>query len=413
MDTFRNIRAFSFAALAASATLLSSCGTDDSDGPGTVETSSYVFSLRAQGSANESADYLITHEDLLSGDITAVGSGIEQLGWCHLAYADDTFFSISYDGNECTAYTLQDGVFLEKGKFAFERMDCLSSGEDDNLVAIGAPWGGGSLNCSIQIIDTDDVSIEKKVITPLYSMSATDTLNKWPSSVVVRDNKLFVSFYPLAGSTWETPIMDTAYVSIYSYPGLELEKTIKDTRTGPIGYYGSSPALLSAENGDIYTLSTNSAAAGFTQPGLASGILRINNGETEFDDSYLFDFEAASGGKKLLTGVYVGNGKAVARVVAVEESFDEDFIWEAFDVTSPICKLVVLDLASKTVTDIAEVPLHGGQYRTPFLVEDGKVYVSINDGTEAYLYEIDAATATAVKGAKIIGSEAQAIYKVN
>lgn len=391
--------------------MLSSCSSDD-DG-GDLKASGHVVALRAQGSSAESADYFLTHDDLSSGEISAIGRGIEQLGWCYYATAGDTYFSVSYDGNECTGYSIVDGAFVEKGKFIFERMDCMNAADENTLVAVGAPWGGGSLNCSIQLIDAEDVSISKQVLTPLYTMSEADTLNKWPTSVVVRGNNLFVSFYPLVGSTWDTPITDTAYVSVYSYPSLELVKTIKDTRTGPIGYYGSSQALITAENGDIYTFSTNSVSAGFTRPGTPSGILRIKNGETEFDESYHFDVETETG-YKLLTGAYAGNGKIVARVLAVEEEWTAEWAWAAFTVTNPVCKMVVIDVINKTVTDISEdqLPLHGGQYSTPFYVNNGKVYVSVNDGTEAYIYAVDAATATAERGAKIVGSEVQAIYRI-
>ncbi len=63
----------------------------------------------------------------------------------------------------------------------------------------------------------------------------------------------------------ETPSTDTAYISVFSYPGLAYQSTIKDVRTGPIGYYGGSPGMIQTENGDIYTLSPSAFAAGFSQ----------------------------------------------------------------------------------------------------------------------------------------------------
>ncbi len=79
-----------------------------------------------------------------------------------------------------------------------------------------------------------------------------------------------------------------------------------------------------------------------------------------------------------------------------------------------------MDLAAKTINDVEMTAngtalsafLHGGQYATPFLVEEGKVYMSINDGAETYIYRIDPATAKATRGAKVNGQEVQAIYSV-
>ncbi|MBS1611345.1 MAG: hypothetical protein JST49_00835, partial [Bacteroidetes bacterium] len=56
-------------------------------------------------------------------------------------------------------------------------------------------------------------------------------------------------------------------------------------------------------------------------------------------------------------------------------------------------------------------PNHGGQYQTPFHVENGKVYTSINNGTEAYVYAVDPNSGTATRGARIEGSELQSIFK--
>jgi len=169
--------------------------------------------------------------------------------------------------------------------------------------------------------------------------------------------------------------------------------------------------LIATDNGDIYTISCNSEAGGYTQATKHSGILRIKSGETKFDPTYFFDVEAATGGAKLLTGAYVGDNKMVGRVVMPGA---DTAMWNAFDVTIPICKLVIIDLAKQTVTDVTGVPVHGGEYRTSALIENGKAYMSINSTVagETRMYVIDPETATAKKGAKIEGIEVPAIFKL-
>jgi hypothetical protein len=404
------------------ATLVISCKEENSVeiGNSVTDTSAtasiYLTALRTLGTNEESADYLLTMNSVQGGTISAVGQGLEQLGWCYPGNAGDTYFSFSYTVNECLGYKItNDGKIVQKGKFQFERVDCINAADENTLIGIGAPWGGGSFNTQIQLIDAEQIKITKSALHPLYTLTwlnnsqKKDTLNCWPTHSFINGGKLFVTFYPLHGTSWATPLTDTAYISIFTYPGLEYIKTIKDTRTSPIGYYGSNPAVLKDENGDFYTISTSSYVAGFSQSTKPSGILRVKKNTDVFDASYFFDVENAGGNYRLLTAAYVGNGKAVARVIKVAA---DTAVWAAFNVQNPICNLVVLDLYNKTVTPITDVPLHGGQYYTPFLVENGKVHVSVNDGSKAYLYLVDPLSATAVKEAEIKGIEVQALWRV-
>ena len=64
---------------------------------------------------------------------------------------------------------------------------------------------------------------------------------------------------------------------------------------------------------------------------------------------------------------------------------------------------MIIDLAEKTITDIEGIPLHTKQVTSSIEVMNGKVYVSATTAEDAYVYQIDVATATAVKGAKIEG----------
>lgn len=400
------------ALLAVSIVMAASCDEETAEA---VSTGAYVVALRTQG-ASGTSDYLLVQDTINneSATITATGRGVEQLGWCYFASVGKTIFSFSYGmNNKSVAYELNaNGQLTEKGSFAFERIDCIGQTGDKTIIGIGAPWGGGSYDCEIQLIDADFVGITARKKTPIYRMSENDTLNKWPTDIAVQNDKMYVSFYPLHGTTWATPLTDTAYVAVYSYPALEPITILKDARTGPIGYYGSQSSLIADNNGDIYTISPNSLAAGYTQSTKKSGILRIKKGATGFDPDYYFDVETASGGAKLLTATYAGNGKLVGRVV---KPGADTTMWNAFDVSIPICKLVVIDLNAKTVTDVSNVPDHGGEYRTHGFVENGKVYMSITSSTEGEtrVYEIDPATATGKKAAKIEGIEAPAIFKLN
>jgi len=393
-------------AFAATMLTISSCnkkGNPEPSGP-----TGYLIGYRTAGTTT--ADYLLNTASLDSGVISATGKGLELSGWNYYGKSGSTYFAIDYTNNICKGFKVENGNIVEKGEFAFERMDCMTEVDENNMLAIGAPWGGGSFDCKIQLVNSTDISIQQSATTPIYvSYDNNGTqLNAWPTHSYIENGKLFIAFYPLNGATWETPNTDTAYISVYSYPGLQYQHTFKDTRTGPIGYYGGSPAMIEDEAGNHYSFSTSSKAAGFTQKTTPSGILKINKGQEQFDANYFFDVE--SYGYRVLTGAYAGNGKVVARVVSttVDNSAPD---WAAFEVTAPVCNIAVLDLNTKSFTLVSSIPLHGGQYQTPFHVENGKVYTSINNGSEAYIYAVDPNTASATKGARIEGSELQSFFK--
>ena len=75
-------------------------------------------------------------------------------------------------------------------------------------------------------------------------------------------------------------------------------------------------------------------------------------------------------------------------------------------------KLVIIDLDNQTVTDVADVPLHAKRFTSPLMVENGKVYVSIETASEAHVYQVDVENATATKGAKINGKTIKGFYRL-
>lgn len=406
--------------LLALVSVLYSCDTDeDTNESGNEDWTGYVVGLRStEGDA--SADYILTVDDLMTGTITSEGQGIEQAGWSYYTATSDKYFSIGYTLNEFIGYEVEAGNLVYDSKFVFERIDVIDLLDENTFLGIGAPWGGGSYDCKLQVIDAATVSITRTVSHPIYesfyyvdSLEKDVQLNAWPTDTYVTGDKLYVSFYPLHGTSWQTPNTDNAQVSVYAYPSLEYLTTFEDDRTSPIGYYGGQPVMLTDESGDIYTISSSSYFAGFTQATKPSGILRIKSGEQAFDEDYFFNVEEEYG-FKVLNGHYVGNGKVVARVSNAADDNSADRMWAAFG-NYDVCKVVIIDLAAQTLTQVTDIPVHAGQYQTPYLTEAGKVYMSIrqNSNGDAYVYRIDPATATAEKGAKIDGLELQAIYHSN
>lgn len=383
--------------------------TDSGDNEEEQDTSNYTIAFTAQGSEDESTDYILNTETLMEGSLSAEGAGIEQTGWRYMVGHQNSVFSVGYyDDNNAIAYELnEDGNIVEIGRFVFENtLDLFGSVDDETLLAMEVPRVDFA-DRVLHKIDANSVSIQEKTGLRIWE-SREDSLVAWPTALKVRDDKLFIPFYKIhARGDFTTPQTDTSYVAVYSYPDLQFEKYITDTRMGPIGVYGLFNGMVEDENNDFYGYSSASYANGFTTQSKPSGILRINNGEIEFDESYFFNVEQAAGGKINFLQ-YVGNGKALANIV-----IDDSALWGSYSAGNEIHKLVVLDLQAQTATDVSGVPLHGGFYGSPWYVDGSDVYMSVTTADDAYVYRIDVETATGIQGAEVLGKELKGIYNLN
>lgn len=399
------------------ASVMVACDDDNEDATdgASVENYGYLFSLRTQG-ADGTTDYvwkLDSLKQLINSEMTVEGVGIEQAGWNYYFGLGNSFFSINYGDEGTTAYGLNaNGDIKVNGRFYVDRLDCMGQVDDENMIGIGAPWGGGSYDCEFMVINSKSISITSRKFNNFSQMYGDQKLNRWPTGAVVRDNKIYVPFYPLVGDTWETPIMDTAYINVYNYPSLDYVTTIKDTRTAPIGMYGSQPCIFKTESGDIYTFSPASYASGYSKVDNPSGILRIKNGEQTFDANYFLNFEQSAVNGKLVFGSYLGNGKALVRYVPANVDNESKVVWAACSDLAIAFKMAIVDLATQTVTPINDIPVHGGGWSRGAFIEDGIAYHDIVTADGARIYAIDIATGKATKGALIKGATVPLIHKI-
>ncbi|BDS11216.1 DUF4374 domain-containing protein [Aureispira anguillae] len=373
--------------------------------------SGITYALKTTG--NDETEFLLTQEDLMQGELSAVNNGIEQTGWRFYYPVGKTLFASGYsDDNQCAGFAFDEtGTLVNKGEFIFDNaLEMFGSADNDQtLLAMEIPRAGFQ-NRRLYFIDVNTVGVKKIVGTKIFE-STTDSLIAWPTALTVRGDKLFIPFQKLdVHGNFSTPEPDGALVAVYSYPnvGSQPEKIISDPRTCNIGVNGMTTGLIEADNGDLYSFSCGAVMAGFTAlSSKPSAILRIKSGETEFDQNYFFDIEVATNGGKIFWFDYVGNNKAIARILTADNPTAP---WGAYGRDIFNQKLVILDLENKTVTDVANVPLHAKRYTSPIFVEEGKVYVSIETAADAYVYQVDIATATATKGAKILGKTIKGFY---
>ena len=380
-----------------------------------VEPGPFTFAIKTAGEGE--AEYLVTQTSISNEALSADGVGIEQQGW-NLQYpVGNTLFVSGYENFETTSYKVNDDGDVEKlTSFVFDNpLVMFGSVDDTTLLASDAPSDGTHTTRTLYTVDADTGKVTDKVNYTIHDFD-TGTPGEgtvaWPTALVVRDDLLFVPFQKLDDQGWyATPEADTAFVAVFDYPvvdGAQPIKIISDDRASNIGVNGVTSSMIKVDNGDLYTMSNGAESAGFSPAATkVSAILRINDGETEFDANYYFDIEAATDGGKLFWFDYVGDNKAIARIVINEE---ETAPWSAFAKDLITQKLVIIDLVAKTVTDVHDVPLHQKRYTSPVEIVDGKVYVSVETEESAHVYEVDIENATATKGVEIMGKTIKGFY---
>ncbi|MGA0560551.1 DUF4374 domain-containing protein [Larkinella sp. VNQ87] len=403
-----------WAALGAT-TLLSSCTKEKEPDPTEpVDAGRYVVVVRSAGTNGQTADYLVQTTSLMSGTLTTGGNGMAQQGKRSYVQTGSTLFSIGgSDAGQGTPTGIGYGLdgsnkLVQKGTFNFEKyFDVITPVDDNTLAGIQIPRAAAdNRTATFYTVNAGNATLTGQVKSSLLPLFREDQV--WPSGMSIRDNKAFVSYYLQSRTDRQTPFTDTAYVAVYTYPSFTLEKVIKDTRTGPAGSANSSSGLIKTENGDIYTV----ASSGFTfsQRTKPSGFLRIKNGETTFDPTYFFNLDDSSNNRKIYFSQYLGNGLVLAEMGRFPFSGGQ---WAYEDVN---LNAVLIDLNNKTIKEVTgDIPAHAGQggVTLSLLSENGKVYLPVSSYTEGtYIWEIDIATATAKRGAKIDAQYVAGIFKL-
>jgi len=389
-----------------------SCKKSDEETSTPSDSGKYVLAVRAAGSASETTDYIVQQDTLSTGTISLNGRGIEQRGFRFYSKAGNKLMSITYtDDNKVPVYTQDENLRLKvAGQFSIPRLHMYSTIDDNTILAMNIPRNGTAELATFYKINVNTMSVAAPVTTNVFDLTNRNGEQAYFSSLVVRGDKLFAPFFQIKNSSFASTHEDSAYVAIYSYPGLVLEKVIRDNRTGPIGVYAGDNGILKTENGDLYTISTTAISSGYSIGTESSGILRINDGETEFDNSYFFNVQSVTGGYKLAHAAYLGNGKALAQIYSFTNHVAGDK-WSERSV-----RLAVIDLYNETVDYISGVPLHtGGPSRLHHIKDEetGKLYVKINSPDEGlYIYEVDIVNKTGIKGTKIEGANVMGMFKM-
>lgn len=212
--------------------------------------------------------------------------------------------------------------------------------------------------------------------------------NPEPAVLHLRDGKLFVALQQLVTGFASA---DGADIAVFDATTDEFEKVIHDSRAAGPGRFGYNQTMFEDEQGDLYVYCVASFGA---VPGQKAGILRIRNGQTDFDQSYFVNVTDAAvnvqGGRVgLFNGLgYGGNGYlyAIALVPPLFSNPPDYARDRAFQV-------VRVRLATGAI-EVLPLPLTGGGASGVAFV-DGKVIFGLSTTSGVGLYTYDPSTGQA------------------
>jgi hypothetical protein len=399
-----------FIALAFAA-VFASCSKNDSEAVAN-DPGNYILAVTPVASTGV-ADYLLTASDLDKGTVSILGNGIEQDGtYRYYVTANNKFFSMLYgQGNPgaVTTYNITNGKLTKLSNFASETVQAFAPVNDDILM-LKIPRAITNPLANFYRVNTTSMLIagEGTINTQTILNNGETAFFSWIKQVGTKVYAPFFSIKACCSAGFGTAFPDEAWIAVYSYPGMQLEKVIKDSRTSFIGRYFTD-GLAVVENGDTYAFSSSVATSNGTilNSTKPSAITRLKSGVTEFDQTYYFDFEAASAGHVITNWTYVGANNFVAQVTPKAEKgpYVDGKILAIVNVVDKSFRLVSGMPAAKDITSITD---------NNYSPKDGKTaYFGVNlTNGSSYVYKIDASTGAAAQGLKVEGGLLTAIQNI-
>lgn len=396
-------------AIALLATLSISCS--DKDKQSIVSPKgNYVLTVSPVASTGV-ADYLLTAQDLESGMITTAGQGIEQDGtYRYYVTHNNKFFSMLYgQGNPgaVTVYNVVDGKLGRLSNFVTETVQAFAPVNEDILM-LKIPRTMTNRLANYYRLNTNNLMLagEGTLDVQKVASNGESAFFTWIKQVGSKVYAPYMSVQACCNAAFDTAYPDSAYVAVYSYPEMKLDKVIKDDRMSYIGRYFRDGLALD-EQGDVYAFSSAVAAKdGAITSKKPSAILRIKSGASEFDKGYYFDIEAVSAGKNITNWIYVGQGKFVVQMTTKAEkgSYKDGK------------HIGIVDVYNKSFKDVTGMPdldkIKAVTYNN-YSAKDGNAYigVALTDAV-SYVYKVNAKTATATQGLRVEGGSITAVTRV-
>lgn len=400
-----------FLAIASAITIgFTSCDSEDPEpGPVMPEAGSKYIIASTPLASDGVADYLLTAESLTEGTVSTVGNGIEQDGtYRYYVTHKNKFFSMLYgQGNPgaVTTYELSSEGLLEKlSDFQSETVQAFGPMNDDIVMAKISRSATDPVGSWYRLnADQLEIVAEGKWNQEDIANNGERAFFTWVTQV---GDKIFAPYFSMkacCNDSFGTNYPDSAWIAVFDYPSMELNKVIKDDRTSFIGRYFLSGIEVD-EQGDTYAFSASVANSnGEMTSTLPSAFTRIKAGTLEFDQSYYFNVQELADDYYITAKTYAGNGKFIVTMNKEKGAYTTGN------------RFGIADVYNKTFTWVTGTPAEAEIVNVTinnYSEGDGLAYIGITTETGSWVYEFNANTATAKEGLTVEGGVITAISKL-
>ncbi len=300
-------------------------------------------------------------------------------------------------GEKFIKYTVEQGALKEAGsvKLADFYLANYRWVDQDTLLLFAVDYD--SYKVKYARVNVADMTVREGTITlpgayPKYNFMMVGFSE-------LRNQQLFIGYTYYAEEASGYSALDTVYVAVLSYPEMKVQQIRKDTRSvNPGGENMVEPGSFSDETGDFYFLACPGVAMG-NHPSKPTGLYRIKANEDRLDSSYFFNLSESSIRNHAYSIYYIGGGKAIVRSERKDLFTSWNDHWKV-----PHFEFYVVDLSAQSVKRLL-LPLDKGTRRQCVLVENGKVYISVNSDIGGNcIWEYDPEHETLVKGLSLTGN---------
>lgn len=344
------------------------------------------------GSWPNTAYYIADLPSLTEGTVSIKGNGAEMTG---KVYAQDIiqkngyYYHANFNSGRLGKYHVENGILIIDKEVPFTWLNWSSFAwvNDETLVVFGTGDGEGRY----AVVRVSDMNITTGSLNLKALPNGFSVYNI--GFAEYRDNKIFLG-YSFGSDDWSQypnmPVFQELDVAVINYPGMEVEKSVSDTKTttpgGPTVY---APASFKDETGDIYFISDPVSGYDYTSPSL---VYRIKNGETELDASYSFDLSAATANGMGAAMWYIGDGQAIVRTRVAGQSIDADHSFS------------VINVHTGTFIKKLDLPADKGERMVnAIIVEDGNAYIAVNAADRDYIWKYNVASGELTRGLEFVG----------
>lgn len=410
-----------FALLLMGAAVMSSCSKSDGPNLGGGEDVDSKYFIAAKGEG-EDYDYLLTADDLTQGSVSVAGNGLEvRAGYTWIYPNPSTAIGFIYqkgDPGVGLGITIdQTGQIVPKGSEFLVESRFTTYGVANGLAITAVsgqavPNEANTYQSIFNVVNPEEGNAKTTKNLVTTNMTGTGEFFTFSGIVDAGDGTFLSAMVPSkvlpntggGGSTGDTDYPDSVWVAKFD-TDLNLIRVYGDDRlsysTGRMrSQYHSQ--IANDGSGNTYVFS----GAFSEQTSKNAGVIRINNGEEDFDPEYYWDLEAESGGYNFMkvwhiTGDYfLLNYYNKPNSTAYEDGYtkyavinvaQQSFQWLESGFPTP-----------EEITNSSEV-----------YASDGKAFIPVTAANQKpAIYVIDPTTATATRGLAVEAASISGVGKL-